>query len=248
MTYERDYKEIIMVTLIIPFYNCEKQVCETLNRVKDFLKEHKDTEFIAVNDGSTDKTGEILKAYEEDCVRVAGYAENKGKGGAIREGVRLARGDKIIFTDADLAYGLEPFDGFAAALDDADIVVGSRRKDAEILKRYGVIRAVSSGLFSAACEMILGLELDDTQCGFKGFTSNTAKPLFEKMTITDFGFDFEILAMARQNGCKIKSLPVTLLKNSPQSTVSVMGDGLKMLREIYSIRKNLQKEKEKYII
>lgn len=235
-----------MISLIIPFYNCEKQATETLNTVKKFLKIHNDTELIAVNDGSTDQTGEILKSFEGGNIRVVGYKANKGKGGAIREGVRAAHGDKIIFTDADLAYGLKPVTDFAEALDSADIAVGSRREDACLSERYGFLRTAASGAFSAICEKLLGLGLRDTQCGFKAFRSEIAKPLFERLTILGFGFDLEVLAIAELNGLKIETVPVRLLQNSSHSTVSVIRDGMRMLKDIRSIRRMLKKEGEKY--
>ncbi len=230
-----------MVSLIIPFYNCEKTAAQTVDRVKDYLKLHKGIEFIAVNDGSTDGTLKVLKSLEGGHMRVVGYDKNKGKGGAIKEGVAAAKGDKIIFTDADLAYGLEPIAEFADALEGADIVVGTRRGDTDIARRYGVLRSAASKTFSALCEAMLHLGLSDTQCGFKGFKAETAKKLFSELSIMRFGFDFEILAMARQDKCLIKSVPVVLLNNSASSNVSLLSDGIKMLCEVYSVRRKIRR-------
>lgn len=234
-----------MVSLIIPFYNCEDMAGSTVNKVKEYLRQHKGIEFIAVNDGSTDGTLKALKSLEGGYMRVVGYEKNKGKGGAIQAGVAAARGDKIVFTDADLAYGLEPLEKFIAALDTADIAVGTRREDSGISKRYGILRAVASKTFSALCEHMLHLGLSDTQCGFKAYRAEAAKELFSKLSIMRFGFDFEILAMARNYGYNIKSIPVTLLNNSVCSNVSVIGDGFKMLCEIYQIRRKLKKTERK---
>ena len=234
-----------MISLIIPFYNCENTVMQTVEKVKEYAGIHKDIEFIAGNDGSTDNTYAVLKSAEDDIMRVAGYETNKGKGGAIQAGVAAAKGDKIIFTDADLAYGLEPIDDLAKALDDYDIAAGSRRSDSGISGRYGLLRSVASVIFSAVCEMMLHLHINDTQCGFKAFRGEPAKALFADLEIMRFGFDFEILAMARQNGYSIKSVPVTLIENSPNTNVNVIGDGITMLREIYAVRKKIKRRGRK---
>lgn len=230
-----------MVSLIIPFYNCVDTADKTIKAVCDCLKSYKNIEFIAVDDGSTDDTVNVLKMYENNRIRVVSYPKNKGKGGAIKAGVEAAKGEKIIFTDADLAYGLEPIKRFVDALDFADIAVGTRRTDVEISKKYGIFRAAASRVFSGICESILHLGLPDTQCGFKGYRAAAAKRLFEEMTIMGFGFDFEILAMARREKLKIKSIPVTLLENSKSSNVNVAFDGLKMLREVYRIKRKIKR-------
>lgn len=234
-----------MISLIIPFYNCEKTVMLTVNKVKKYAEEHGGIEFIAVDDGSTDGTYDILKKAEDETMRVSGYKTNKGKGGAIQAGVAAARGDKIIFTDADLAYGLEPIEAFEKVLDNCDIAVGSRRSDGGIFGRYGFFRSAASVVFSAVCELMLHLHINDTQCGFKAFRAKPAKELFADLEIMRFGFDFEILAMARQRGYSIESVPVTLLKNSPNTNVNLIADGITMLREINSVRKKIKRKGRK---
>ncbi len=233
-----------MVTLIIPFYNCEKTVENTVIEVKKYIELNRSMEFIAVDDGSTDGTLNTLKSLEDGFMRVVGYEKNKGKGGAIQAGVAAAKGDKIAFTDADLAYGLEPLERFVAALDIVDIAVGTRREDHGIAKRYGFLRTVASNAFSALCESMLHLGLSDTQCGFKAYRAEVAKELFAQLSVMDFGFDFEILAMARNKKYSIVSVPVTLLNNAASSNVRVFKDGFKLLCEICTIRKKSNSQTE----
>lgn len=233
-----------MISLIIPFYNCEYTAEKTILTVKDFISEYcEPVEFIAVNDGSTDSTHDILKRFAGGSVRLVSYEKNKGKGGAIKEGVFAASGEKIIFTDADLAYGLSPVEAFSKALDTADIAVGTRRSDREILKSYGFIRNLSSNIFSMICELYLGIGIDDTQCGIKGYRAEAAKKLFSALTINGFGFDLEILTEARLHNMKIAQIPVKLLNNEKNSNVSIIADGLEMLKELGYIRKKIKKER-----
>lgn len=234
-----------MISLIIPFYNCEEQARQTLNTVKKYLDTHRDTEAVAVDDGSTDNTYTVLKGFACDNISVVGYKTNKGKGGAIQAGVAAAKGDKIIFTDADLAYGLEPVSEIADTLDLFDIVAGSRREDRDIARRYGTLRSVSSKTFSFICDKMLKLELKDTQCGIKGFRKEAAKKLFGKLTVFRFGFDLDILAMAKQDGYSVKSIPVTLIENSPASKVNVLRDGFSMLGDMLVIKSKLRKRTAK---
>lgn len=231
-----------MISLIIPFYNCASTAESTLFAVSRFISNYdkEQIEMIAVNDGSTDNTLSVLKSYEGEKIKVVSYKENKGKGGAIKSGVFAASGDKIIFTDADLAYGLSPIEPCAKALEEYDIAAGSRRSDKEILKSYGFLRNFSSRIFSVVCEFLLHLDINDTQCGFKGYRADAARKLFSKLTINGFGFDLEILAEARAEKMKITQIPVKLLNNEKNSKVSLVLDGIRMFGEILYIRKKIR--------
>ncbi len=231
-----------MISLIIPFYNCKQTAENTMSILMDYLKEHPDIEVIAVNDGSTDDTHNTLLKYHSERVSVVSYTDNMGKGYAIKKGVFAAKGDKIIFTDADLAYGLEPIEAIASSLSDCHLVVGTRRNDKDISKNYGFLRSFSSNAFSYITQHMLNLDIDDTQCGFKGYKSSVAKSLFENLSINGFGFDLEILALARKQGYSICQVPVTLLTNEKQSTVKLLRDGLKMIGDILYIRRKLRRD------
>ena len=229
-----------MISLIIPFYNCENLVANTVNKVKEYIEGNPDMEFIAVNDGSTDSTLRNLEDNKFTKMKIVSYSDNRGKGNAVREGVISATGDKVIFTDADLAYGLTPVSEFANALNSYDIAIGTRRNDTDISERYGFIRSASSHIFLFITHCILKLDINDTQCGFKGYRSDSAKKLFADLSVMGFGFDIEVLAKAKKADMTLTQILVKLLANEKQSTVSLIRDGLKMIGDMLTIRKNLK--------
>lgn len=229
-----------MISLIIPFYNCEGSVAETVDRVKEYADNDIIGEFIAVNDGSGDKTYAALKDASFPKMKIISYPVNKGKGGALQAGINAAEGNKIIFTDADLAYGLSPISKISDALDTYDIAVGNRRSDSELSERYGILRTVSSKVFSFVTHCLLNLDINDTQCGFKGYRSSAAKELFSSLSVTGFGFDLEVLAKAKASGLTLTQIPVKLLSNEKHSNVSLLRDGFKMICDMIKIRKNLK--------
>ena len=227
-----------MISLIIPFYNCEKTADETIRKIKKYKEENNMSfELIAVDDGSLDNTKKVLSKYACSDIIITGYEKNRGKGGALREGVMAANGDKIIFTDSDLAYGLKHLQEFSNALDSSEIVIGTRRQDKNINESYGIKRNISSRLFSKCVQLILGLNISDTQCGFKGYRKKTAKMLFRDLEIYGFGFDLEILAKAKAAGIQITQLPVVMENNSANSNVGLISDGLKMIFDMFKIKK-----------
>ncbi len=227
-----------MISLIIPFYNCEQTADETIRKIKKYKEENNMSfELIAVDDGSLDNTKKVLSKYACSDIIITGYEKNRGKGGALREGVMAANGDKIIFTDSDLAYGLKHLQEFSNALDSSEIVIGTRRQDKNINESYGIKRNISSRLFSKCVQLILGLNISDTQCGFKGYREKTAKMLFRDLEIYGFGFDLEILAKAKAAGIQITQLPVVMENNSINSNVGLISDGIKMIFDMFKIKK-----------
>lgn len=230
----------LMISLVIPFYNCEGLVINTVSKVKEYMKNNTDMEFIAVNDGSTDSTLANLEDNKFTNMKIVSYTDNRGKGGAVKEGITAATGNKIIFTDADLAYGLAPVSEFVNALDKYDIAIGTRRNDSDISERYGIIRSISSKTFSFITHCILRLDINDTQCGFKGYRSSAAKKLFADLSVMGFGFDLEVLAKAKKSNMSLKQIPVKLLTNEKQSNVSLIRDGFRMIGDMITIRKNLK--------
>lgn len=236
-----------MISLIIPYYNCETTVGKSVDEVLSFTEQYDEKiEFIAVNDGSTDGTLSVLKSYENN-IRIVSYEKNCGKGGAIKAGILCASGDKIIFTDADLAYGLQPVKEISKALTEAPVAVGTRRRDDDISKSYGSKRTFFSVLFSKVTQVLLKLDIDDTQCGFKGYDRTAAKILFDDLHIMRFGFDVEILAKAKARNMKVVQIPVVLYKNEKNSKVHVIRDGIRMLTELFEIRRMIKKIKREHL-
>ncbi|MDY3928631.1 MAG: glycosyltransferase [Clostridia bacterium] len=229
-----------MISLIVPFYNCENTVDKTMKKIIEYRKSIP-FELITVDDGSTDNTAAKLSKYVCDDVGLISYEKNKGKGGAVREGVMAAKGDKIIFTDSDLAYGLKHLKDFSDKLEENEIVIGTRRCDDNINESYGVKRNISSRIFSLLVQMILGLNISDTQCGFKGYRRETARKLFDNLEIYGFGFDLEILAKAKKEKIFISQIPVIMENNSASSNVKIISDGIGMIFDMFKIRKIIKK-------
>jgi dolichyl-phosphate beta-glucosyltransferase len=237
----------VELSVIIPAYNEAAVIGETLNRVVAWLRARGDAELLVVDDGSTDATASIVEAYAEQCpgVRLVRNPGNRGKGYAIRNGVAHARGEYVLYTDADLVYPIEGVAPFLAALRaGADLAIGSRshagtlfalhpRHFSYIYQRYLVGRA-----YIAIVNRLLKLGVSDTQCGFKVLRGEVARDLFPRLRLDDFAFDVELLYVARQRGYRIVELPVYFLYLGEQSSVELVRDSLRMLRDLWRIRQN----------
>lgn len=229
------------ISFVIPAYNEENRILHTINTILDFLKEHfNEYEIIVVDDGSTDQTVQILKKFPQEYLRVICLDRNHGKGQAIKTGMAAAEGRYCFFTDADLPYRL---DSVLHAMNifndtDAQLVIGSRnlftdRPDAP----YPLHRKVMSKVFSIYMNMVLGLGISDTQCGFKGFTREAAKSIFPVLTIQGFGFDVELLYIAKKYGMQIQSIPVNL-RYTEDSKINIVSDSVKMVLDTLKVKGN----------
>ena len=230
------------VSLVIPAYNEGEIIRETLRAADEYMsREFADYEIIAVDDGSTDNTAELLSQLVSDKLIAPGYAKNRGKGFAVRTGVLAATGDIIVCTDADLAYGLEVI-GTAVrmlAASDVRLVVGSRRVRGGGYGSYPPIRRLASQCFSLVRYIASGLPYD-TQCGFKCFEAATARELFSACVEESFAFDFEIMLAARRGGVAIEQLPVTIV-NHRSSNVRLLHDSVRTLRAIAAIKRRMRR-------
>jgi dolichyl-phosphate beta-glucosyltransferase len=229
------------VSLIIPAFNEEKRITHTMECVSKFMNKHfKSYEVIVVDDGSTDGTIDVLKTYHDVHLKIISQGRNRGKGQAIKTGMSYAKGDYCFFMDADLPY---PLNSMIEAIKvfrktGADLVIGSR----DLYKEkpdvpYPLHRKIMSRMFSLFINGILHLGISDTQCGFKGFTNNAAKGIFPMITIDGFGFDFEMLYIAKKYHLDIQQIPVNL-SHTGGSKVNIISDSLKMMRDALKVRIN----------
>ena len=237
----------VELSVVIPAYNEAAIIGETIARVAAYLETEGRHELVVVDDGSGDETAAIVQAFAErhPCVRLVSNPGNRGKGYAIRNGVLHARGEYVLYTDADLVYPIEGLAQFLAALRaGADVAIGSRshagtlfalhpRHFSYIYQRYLVGRA-----YIATVNALLGLGVADTQCGFKAFRGEVARDVFARLCLDDFAFDVEALYVARQRGYRIVELPVYFLYLGEQSSVELARDSLRMLRDLWRIRRN----------
>lgn len=233
------------LSVIIPAYNEEKRIAETAATLTDFLPTvSNEFEIILVSDGSKDKTFEIIKdlAKSNENIKAFGYAQNKGKGGAVRTGMLHSTGDVVLFTDTDLAYGTEVIkkavDKFNST--GADVVVGSRNLEQNSYQGYSFMRKLMSKTYLKLISLASGFKLSDSQCGFKCFTGSAAHDIFSECQIDSFAFDLEALLIAQKKGYKIAELPVKIINHDNTGTkVRIIKDTFKMLKDIREIKKHL---------
>lgn len=234
----------IYLSVIIPAYNEEKRLPKTLRAIADYLQRQSyPYEIIVVSDGSTDGTartvGELMQEIKN--LRLIDNKENHGKGYVVRQGMLEAKGEWRVFTDADNSTSIDQVEKMWPWKDqEYDIVIGSRDvKGAVLSPPQPWIRQVVLGEgFKLLRKMLVGMwDLQDTQCGFKGFSARVVEDIFPRLRIDRWAFDVEILAVARKFGYKIKEIPVTWV-NDPNSKVKFSGM-VKMLFEILQVRLNL---------
>jgi dolichyl-phosphate beta-glucosyltransferase len=229
-------------SIIIPAYNESARVGTTLDKVLAHVAQLGwDAEIIAVDDGSRDNTVEIIRSYAEKNprLRLLQNPGNRGKGYSVRNGMLHARGELLLFSDADLSSPIEEADKlFAAIAGGADIAIGSRwlRRDLQT-QRQPFYRQIFGRIFNLMLRITLGLRFKDTQCGFKAFTRRAAKTIFPLQKIERWGFDPELLYLARKLGFKVVEVPVEWA-HSEGTRISPLRDGTRMFAEMLKIRWN----------
>ena len=226
---------------MIPAYNEENNIEKIVELTISSLKEF-DYEIVVVDDGSKDRTVEILKELmkKHHMIRMIQHKSNKGYADALRTGFNSSNGKYITFIDADLQNHPADIPKLLKWVDRGyDIVIGSRDiKGAVIANPQSWIRRRLGDAFNLLVQIILGLwGIWDTQCGFKGFTKEAAKNIFEKCKVSHFAFDPEILVLGKKLGYKIKEIPIVWI-NAPDSKVKVKSI-IKMAIDLLKIRLNL---------
>jgi len=231
------------VSLIIPAYNEAGRIRSGLAAIAQYAAAARlSLETIVVDDGSTDDTVRVAEAYFRLAPHVSGRVirlkENKGKGHAVRTGLTAARAPYAVFSDADLSTPIEELPRLLDTLDSgkADIAFGSRAVDRTLIGvRQSRMRELAGRAFNLVLRMATGLPFKDTQCGFKAFRMSVCRPLVEAGTIDGFGFDIELLYEAHRAGLRIREIPVRW-NHCDGSKVNMLRDGLRMLRDIYTVR------------
>ncbi len=230
-----------MYSLIIPIYNEERIIKRTLETLREFLKKQKEEwEVILVNDGSTDKTLEILENFKPRFFKIISYPKNRGKGYAIKKGILEANGNFIGFIDADLAYSFENLKQAFKELKNANIVIGSRSLAKINNVRTNLLRKIYGRIFNIMSNLILQMNFKDTQCGLKVFRKEVAKEIFKMQRVENYGFDTEILFIAKKKNYRIKEIPAYLSPHHSynKSKVNLILDPIKMFLSLIKIRIN----------
>ncbi|HJR79471.1 MAG TPA: glycosyltransferase, partial [Anaerolineales bacterium] len=197
-------------------------------------------EIIVVDDGSQDRTAVSIQDWQtrnQTDLRLLINPKNKGKGFTIRRGVLESRGRYVIFIDADLPYELYAIDDFVKALQNGcDLAIGSRVLPGSEVRGVPALRFFAGQVFSWMVQAVLFRGLPDTQCGFKGFASVAAKEIFRRLSIDGFGFDVELLFIARKLKFGIQPVAVHMIDHRHRSRVRLFIDSLKMFSNLFMVR------------
>jgi glycosyltransferase involved in cell wall biosynthesis len=216
----------------------------TLADISSYIRASKrETEVIVVDDGSTDRTGDIANSFRGEIqrLRVIKNEQNRGKGYSVRRGMLEARGRIVLFTDADLSAPIDEADKLVAALADYDVAIGSRALNRKLISVHqSVFRENAGIIFNLIVRAILRLPFVDTQCGFKAFRRDRCQIIFQQQRIERFGFDPELLYLARHHGLRSIEIPVRWA-HSPATKVSMLRDSSQMFLDVFIIRWNALK-------
>jgi dolichyl-phosphate beta-glucosyltransferase len=226
------------LSLIIPAYNESGRIGASLEKALSWARDQPfSVEIVVVDDGSRDDTLAIAQQYSGESLRVLAQPRNMGKGAAVRRGMLEAVGNCRIFSDADFSTPIAEAPKVLEQLRSFDVVIGSRALDASFIKEHQPWYRESMGkMFNLLVQALAVPGIHDTQCGFKGFRAAAAEAIFSRTKIDGFGFDVEVLYIARQLGYSIKEIPVEWY-NDPRSTLNPVSDSLKMFRELLTVRR-----------
>lgn len=227
------------LSVIIPAYNEAKRIPLTLLAIDRRLSRAEYSyEILVINDGSKDNTAEVVgnMARAVKNLKLIDNAENKGKGGVVRQGMLIARGKYRLFTDADNSTSIDHFDAMLPLFREvAGVVIGDRAlKGSKLDPPEPIWRQIIGKGLNLIVQIFLLPGIWDTQCGFKAFTDEAAEAVFTQSRIGGWGFDVEILALAKKFGYHIREIPVHWV-NDARSTVK-WSAGLQFLRDIVKIR------------
>lgn len=229
---------MVDISIVIPAFNEEERLPLSLRKILDFFENHTETvEILVVDDGSTDNTVQtILKEFPD--IQVIQLPQNTGKGAAIRKGMLTAKGNYILFCDADLSTPIYEIEKLIPMLNDNyDIAIGSRALDPSLIKLHQPFyREFMGKTFNKIVQIFTFSGISDTQCGFKLFKKNVAHQLFSQSVINGFSFDVEILYLAHKAKFKIAEVPVEWY-NDAKTKVNPLTDSTKMFFEIFKIKK-----------
>lgn len=232
------------ISLCVPMYNESSIIADTARALDKYMSEHfsDDYEIIFADDGSRDGSADIVKSLGLKNVKVVGYPNNQGKGCAVRHGILASCGDIVIFTDADLAYGVDVIEEGVRVLDEKeyDIVVASRAKHSEGYEGYTPIRKLASKTYIKVLNLFGGIKISDAQCGFKAFDGEKGRKIFSLCKTNNFAFDLEVILWAQKMKFKIYEMPAKII-NHRESKVNVLKDAFRMLKEISVIKRNIRK-------
>lgn len=231
------------LTIVVPAFNEARRLTDNLLTLLQYLQTYRPAaELIVVDDGSTDGTARVAEEFfaqrPEVTARVLRFAENRGKGHAVRAGLLAAQGPIALFSDADLSTPITELPKIVEPIEAGsyDIVIGSRAIDRSLIGHRQPWRREQGGkVFNAIVRLATGLPFYDTQCGFKAFRMEVARPIVEQAQIDGFGCDVELLFLAQRAGLRMREVPVRW-NHHEGSKVHIVRDSLRMFAEVVSLR------------
>lgn len=238
----------LSLSVIIPAFNESSRLGDSLRTVFEYLNKHTPrSEVIVVDDGSSDDTADVAERSFAQAgqveTRVIRIHPNKGKGYVVRQGLLEAKAPIALFTDADLSTPITEAPKLVAPIKrgEYDLTFGSRALDRSLIGVHQPWRREQGGrIFNLIVRLITGLPFWDTQCGFKAFRMNVCRPLIEVATIDRFGFDVELIYLAKLAELALKEVPVRWDHNEG-SKISLASDSLRMVNEVRLIRGQAQR-------
>jgi dolichyl-phosphate beta-glucosyltransferase len=241
-----------LLSLVIPAYNEQNRLPVTFQQIREHITRWAfPFELIVVVEPSQDRTLKLAREEARSLPNLVVLTDSKrrGKGFAVRSGMLQAHGSYIFFSDADLSTPLEDLDKALALLQhdqSIDVLVGNRQHpNSQIVQYQSMMRECMGKVFNRMVRALAGLNLSDTQCGFKGFRHRAAKEIFGRQRTDGFSFDVEVLLLAKAMNFSVVETPVRW-KNSPVSHVRIVEDSLRMLRDVAGVRKLVQDTMHKF--
>jgi len=227
---------------VLPAYNESERIGATLEKIFAHVKQQDwSAEVIVVNDGSKDETARIVSEYARthSMLQLLENPGNRGKGFSVRNGMLHAQGDILLFSDADLSSPIEEADKLLDAVrGGSDVAIGSRWLKTELqMQRQPLYRQLFGRMFNLALRLVLGLNFKDTQCGFKAFSRAAAQKLFPEQRIERWGFDPELLFLAKRFGFTVSEIPVAWAHRAG-TRINPVRDGIRMVGEMLVVRWN----------
>ncbi len=202
---------MVKLSIIIPAYNEEKRISRTLESYLDFFnKRLQDFEIIVVVNNSKDNTLKIVKDFSKknNKIKYLDFKEPIGKGGAIKEGFKIAKGDLVGFVDADMATPPEAFYDLVKNIDEYDGVIASRwLEKSKVKAKQPLLKRIGSRGFNLLIRILFSLDFKDTQCGAKLFKNYVVKNILKDLGITKWAFDINLLYIIKRKGYKVKEIP-----------------------------------------
>lgn len=229
---------------MVPAYNEAKRLPSSLDSILAYLNTAgwPEPEVIVVNDGSTDDTANVVREFARThpCVRLLENPGNRGKGYSVRHGMLKAESEWVLFTDSDLSAPIEELEKLVAAArtQHASVVIGSRAVDRKLIQVHqSWFRETAGRVFNLLMRVLTGLPLKDTQCGFKLFERRAARDAFGRQRIERWGFDVEVLFIARKLGYGIAEVPVRW-SHIEGTKIRMLRDSANMFLDLLRVRWN----------